>query len=288
MSFWTIVFLVILYIIASKDGVFGTKARVNSLTLEEAKYLTALLAKVAKSDGRVNEIEAELISQSLDDLTYKLGGNSAVRNELKQIYNIEKENLSNVFSVAFEYKQKFKFDQNRAFGLIYFFLNLAYIDGEFSQSERNTISQICDGFEISESLKQQIFAKFQSDFEQSQAWKARYNQSRNSGYQNGYGRSGGNYGSRGGYSGNYNQGGYQRNSSSYRKEPEFDPYGVLGVSKNASFDEIKKKYRELVKKYHPDILMGKGADDEIVQEGTKKLQEINKAYEILKEKFGEK
>ena len=63
---------------------------------------------------------------------------------------------------------------------------------------------------------------------------------------------------------------------------------MLGVSKNASFDEIKKKYRELVKKYHPDILMGKGADDEIIQEGTKKLQEINKAYEILKEKFGEK
>ncbi|MBP5779150.1 MAG: DnaJ domain-containing protein [Campylobacter sp.] len=286
MSFWTIVFLIILYIIASKDGVFGGKSRANSLSFEEAKYLTALLAKVAKSDGRVNEIEAELISQSLDDLTYKLGGNSAVRNELKQIYNIEKENLNNVFSVAFEYKQRFKFDQNRAFGLIYYFLNLAYIDGEFSQSEKNTISQICDGFEISESLKQQIFAKFQSDFEQARAWKNRYSRQSQSGYGRG-GSYGGNYGSRGGYGKNYNQNGYQRNSSSYKKEPEFDPYGVLGVSKNASFDEIKKKYRELVKKYHPDILMGKGADDEIVQEGTKKLQEINKAYEILKEKFGQ-
>ena len=66
-----------------------------------------------------------------------------------------------------------------------------------------------------------------------------------------------------------------------------DPYEVLGVSQNASFSEIKKKYRELVKKYHPDILMGQGADDKIVQEGTKKLQELNKAYEILKEKFGQ-
>ena len=284
MSFWTIVFLIILYIIASKDGVFGGKSRARSLTLEEAKYLTALLAKVAKSDGRVNEIEAELISQSLDDLTYKLGGNSAVRNELKQIYNIEKENLNNVFSVAFEYKQKFQFDQQRAFGLIYYFLNLAYIDGEFSQSEKNTISQICDGFEISESIKAQIFAKFQRDFEQSQAWKARYNQSKNSGY----GRSGGGYGGgqSGGYSGGYGRsGGSGRNSSSYKRESDFDPYAILGVSKSASFDEIKKKYRELVKKYHPDILMGKGADEEIVQEGTKKLQEINKAYEILKAKF---
>ena len=62
----------------------------------------------------------------------------------------------------------------------------------------------------------------------------------------------------------------------------------MGLSKDATFSEIKKKYRELVKKYHPDILMGKGADEEIIQEGTKRLQEINEAYKILKERFGEK
>ena len=62
----------------------------------------------------------------------------------------------------------------------------------------------------------------------------------------------------------------------------------MGLSKDATFSEIKKKYRELVKKYHPDILMGKGADEEIIQEGTKKLQEINEAYKILKKRFGEK
>lgn len=60
------------------------------------------------------------------------------------------------------------------------------------------------------------------------------------------------------------------------------PYEILGVSKDASFTEIKTAYRELVKKYHPDILMGKGADEEAVQVGTKKLQEINEAYESLK------
>ena len=62
----------------------------------------------------------------------------------------------------------------------------------------------------------------------------------------------------------------------------------MGLSKDATCNEIKKKYRELVKKYHPDILMGKGADEEIIQEGTKRLQEINEAYKILKERFGEK
>ncbi len=60
---------------------------------EEAKFLVGLLAKVAKSDGRVNELEANLISEILDDIVLKLGINSQKRNELKQIYNTEKENL---------------------------------------------------------------------------------------------------------------------------------------------------------------------------------------------------
>ncbi|ASM37228.1 MAG: DnaJ domain-containing protein [Campylobacter sputorum] len=60
------------------------------------------------------------------------------------------------------------------------------------------------------------------------------------------------------------------------------PYEILGVDKNTDFNDIKKAYRELVKKYHPDILMGKGENDEAVQNGTKKLQEINEAYESLK------
>ena len=67
-----------------------------------------------------------------------------------------------------------------------------------------------------------------------------------------------------------------------------DYYKILELTnEKVSAEQIKQAYREQAKKYHPDILMGKGADDEIVQEGTKKLQEINKAYEILKEKFGQ-
>ena len=67
---------------------------------------------------------------------------------------------------------------------------------------------------------------------------------------------------------------------------EKDAFDVLGLSKNASLEEVKARYKELVRQYHPDILMGRGESKEVIERSTKKLQEINEAYGRLKEKFG--
>lgn len=54
-----------------------------------------------------------------------------------------------------------------------------------------------------------------------------------------------------------------------------DPYKVLGVSPDASDEEIKRAYRQLAKKYHPDRNPGD-------TEAAKKMQQVNAAYEQIK------
>ncbi len=56
-----------------------------------------------------------------------------------------------------------------------------------------------------------------------------------------------------------------------------NPYEILGVSPNASDEEVKRAYRELARKYHPD----KYRDSDLADLATEKMKEINAAYEEI-------
>lgn len=58
-----------------------------------------------------------------------------------------------------------------------------------------------------------------------------------------------------------------------------DPYSVLGVPRTATDDEIKKAYRELARKYHPDNYAG----SDLADVAEEKMKEINEAYEAVQQ-----
>jgi molecular chaperone DnaJ len=59
-----------------------------------------------------------------------------------------------------------------------------------------------------------------------------------------------------------------------------NPYEVLGISEDADEETIKKAYKELVKKYHPD----KYVNNPLADLAAEKMKEINKAYDMLTKK----
>lgn len=60
-----------------------------------------------------------------------------------------------------------------------------------------------------------------------------------------------------------------------------DPYVILGVARNISDEELKSKYRELVRAHHPDTLIAQGVPQEFVDTANEKLAVINDAYDRI-------
>ncbi|MBQ9692764.1 MAG: J domain-containing protein, partial [Clostridia bacterium] len=58
---------------------------------------------------------------------------------------------------------------------------------------------------------------------------------------------------------------------------ERDPYDILGISRYSTEEDIKKAYRELAKKYHPDNF----SDESMRRLAEEKMKEINEAYNTV-------
>lgn len=79
---------------------------------------------------------------------------------------------------------------------------------------------------------------------------------------------------------------YSGRGSSSSHQSQADPYKVLGISPDATDDEVKKAYRRLAMKYHPDKVEGLG--DDIKANAEAQFRAINEAYEHVKSLRGMK
>lgn len=80
---------------------------------------------------------------------------------------------------------------------------------------------------------------------------------------------------------------FERIKASYLpEEGKGDPYTVLGLETNASDDEIKKAYRQLIRENHPDTVIAQGMPQEFIDIANEKMASINAAYDTVKKQRG--
>ena len=60
-----------------------------------------------------------------------------------------------------------------------------------------------------------------------------------------------------------------------------DPYQILGISRDASIDEIKQKWKQLAINHHPDRLISQGIPEDLIHKSTSRLKEINNAWDTI-------
>ena len=211
----------------------------ESLAKSELGLFVALTAKVAKADGRVDELEAELVGNMFNDISSLFPEPETAKKLLKEIFDIEKQVPYNLDTVAQALYSIIQNDAHKRMQMMQFLVNLAYIDGTLSHSEESMLTKIAAFLHFSTNEFTAILEQFGSFHHKSV------------------------------------------------KESSIDSaYTLLGITNQASNDELKRAYRALVKQYHPDIVKAQGADEDYIQVSTAKVQEINAAYEMIKKQRG--
>jgi len=208
----------------------------DALAESDLGLFVALVAKLAKADGKVDKLEAELVALLFDDIAKIFPEPEKTRNILKQIFNDEKDNFNNLQEVAQTLGNTIKRDKAKQQQFMGFLIQLAFVDGTVSQSEEDMLQDIAEAFEFDPNAYHAIFDQFEKMMQ-----------------------------------------------NITPKANIVDAYKLLGVSKSDDMNTVKKAYRKLVRQYHPDIIKSQGQSEAYMQEATAKTQEINQAYEMIKE-----
>jgi DnaJ like chaperone protein len=224
------------YTAYSQEAFKNFSVSYESLKHSELGLFVALVAKVAKADGRVDALEAQLIGIMFDDISAVFPEPTKTKEILKQIFSEEKERSENLQAVARELARTIKRDKAKQQQFMGFLIQLAFVDGEVSKSEESVLQTIAEALEFDPDAYHAIFDQFE---------KMMANMS--------------------------------------PKVNLEDAYKTLGVSVDDDMSTIKKAYRKLIREYHPDIIKSQGKSEAYMQEATEKTQEINQAYEMIKE-----
>ncbi|VEA39930.1 DnaJ-like protein [Salmonella enterica subsp. enterica] len=208
-----------------------------------------VMGHLTKSKGRVTEADIHIASQLMDRMNLHGDSRTAAQNAFRvgKADNYPlREKMRQFRSVCFG-----RFDLIRMFLEIQ--IQAAFADGSLHPNEREVLYVIAEELGISRVQFDQFLRMMQGGAQ---------------------------------FGGGYHQqsgGGWQQAQRGPTLE---DACNVLGVKTTDDATTIKRAYRKLMSEHHPDKLVAKGLPPEMMEMAKQKAQEIQKAYELIKEQKG--
>ena len=133
----------------------------DSLAKSELGLFVALVAKVAKADGKVDALEAQLVGIMFDDISAVFPEPAKTKDILKDIFNQEKDRTDNINEIAHRLGEALKRNKAQQQQFMGFLIQLAFIDGEVSQSEEDILQTIAQALEFDPNAYHAIFDQFE-------------------------------------------------------------------------------------------------------------------------------
>lgn len=228
-------------------------SRARSSFQNEVLFLTAvgaMLAKLAKADGRIDESEIEAGERAFQ----RLGLTPEKRAFVIRAFRAAKQDGRTIFEYAASFTAATPARAMRE--LMYDILwDLACADGVLAAEERRILEMITTSLGIRASLFLEQFRRRYGTFREGASSRQRTRQEgRRSSSSSG-------------------------NASSTQNT---DPFVILGCTRSATNDEVRRAYRAQAKKYHPDVLRAQGLPEELIAKANEQMARINAAWDEVK------
>ena len=232
------------------------------------KTVFSLLGYIAKSDGTINNAEVKLTEKYME----KMSLNAESKREAIQLFKQGADRQFDAENVLQDFKVLAKRNSDNTEILLVYLVNLAHKDGALVEPELHVIHEVATdlGFNSIAFNNLLHLISSQNRFADSPKKESTFSENNKS-----------NSNQKTGNNGDEKEKS-QKESNGDEDEYLASAYDVLGVAPNASDEEVKKAYRRLANKYHPDKLTGQGVPDFLQKSSGECFKKIQTAYAYIK------
>jgi DnaJ like chaperone protein len=210
--------------------------------------LFSVMGHIAKADGKVSDVEIRMASTLMDQMNLE----GETRKEAQQAFRDGKAEDFALKQTVQEFKESCHGRRDILQVYLEILIQAAYVDGKLDRSEQTILETVSRYLGFSQQDLLYLLSVFEAEMR-------------------------------------FRQGGGKQNTNGQKYSPQQsldDAYKILGAKTSDDDKSIKKAYRKLMSEHHPDKLVSKGLPKQALELAKNKTQDIQSAYEMIKEKRG--